>query len=140
MDLLDALQLTYQLSQVSVINPFNPHANFLPGRDAKIARTPVGLLPVNIAKPEMGDVATRLWMLNRRGPSPVMTLNPGQSGRVYYRFWLRERFGGNDNSMQDLSIPNEKVIPFGGALHCTTLDVYRESELVDYFPKQIKGF
>ncbi len=37
-------------------------------------------------------------------------------------------------------IPYEKVIPFGGALHCTTLDVYRESECVDYFPKQIPGF
>jgi glycine amidinotransferase len=37
-------------------------------------------------------------------------------------------------------IPYEKVIPFGGALHCTTLDVYRESECVDYFPKQVKGF
>jgi len=37
-------------------------------------------------------------------------------------------------------IPYEKVIPFGGALHCTTLDVYREGELKDYFPKQIKGY
>lgn len=37
-------------------------------------------------------------------------------------------------------IPYEKVIPFGGALHCTTLDVYRESECVDYFPKQVKGY
>ena len=32
------------------------------------------------------------------------------------------------------------VAPFGGELHCTTLDVYREGELQDYFPKQIKGF
>jgi len=37
-------------------------------------------------------------------------------------------------------IPYEKVIPFGGALHCTTLDVHRESECVDYFPKQVKGY
>lgn len=37
-------------------------------------------------------------------------------------------------------IPYEKVIPFGGALHCTTLDVYRESECEDYFPKQVKGY
>lgn len=39
-----------------------------------------------------------------------------------------------------LPIPYEKVIPFGGALHCTTLDVYREGELEDYFPKQIEGY
>jgi len=37
-------------------------------------------------------------------------------------------------------IPYEKVIPFGGALHCTTLDIYREGKLEDYFPKQIDGY
>jgi glycine amidinotransferase len=37
-------------------------------------------------------------------------------------------------------IPYEKVIPFGGALHCTTLDVYREGGCEDYFPKQVKGY
>ncbi len=37
-------------------------------------------------------------------------------------------------------IPYEKVIPFGGALHCTTLDVYREGKMEDYFPKQIEGY
>jgi glycine amidinotransferase len=37
-------------------------------------------------------------------------------------------------------IPYEKVIPFGGALHCTTLDVYREGKCEDYFPKQIEGY
>ena len=39
-----------------------------------------------------------------------------------------------------IPIPYEKVIPFGGALHCTTLDVYREGELEDYFPNQIEGY
>lgn len=39
-----------------------------------------------------------------------------------------------------VEIPYEKVIPFGGALHCTTLDVYRESACEDYFPKQILGY
>ena len=39
-----------------------------------------------------------------------------------------------------LPIPYEKVIPFGGALHCTTLDVYREGKMEDYFPKQIEGY
>jgi len=37
-------------------------------------------------------------------------------------------------------IPYEGVIPFGGALHCTTLDIYREGTLEDYFPKQIPGY
>jgi glycine amidinotransferase len=37
-------------------------------------------------------------------------------------------------------IPYEKVIPFGGALHCTTLDVYREGDCEDYFPNQIDGY
>jgi glycine amidinotransferase len=39
-----------------------------------------------------------------------------------------------------IPIPYEKVIPFGGALHCTTLDIYREGKLEDYFPKQINGY
>jgi glycine amidinotransferase len=37
-------------------------------------------------------------------------------------------------------IPYEKVIPFGGALHCTTLDVDREGDCEDYFPKQVEGY
>jgi len=37
-------------------------------------------------------------------------------------------------------IPYEKVIPFGGALHCTTLDVNREGDCEDYFPKQVEGY
>jgi len=37
-------------------------------------------------------------------------------------------------------IPYEAVIPFGGALHCTTLDIYREGTCEDYFPKQIPGY
>jgi len=39
-----------------------------------------------------------------------------------------------------IPIPYEKVIPFGGALHCTTLDVYREGRCEDYFPRQIPGY
>jgi glycine amidinotransferase len=34
----------------------------------------------------------------------------------------------------------DAVFAFGGELHCTTLDVYREGDLEDYFPKQIPGF
>ena len=39
-----------------------------------------------------------------------------------------------------IPIPYEKVNPFGGGLHCTTLDIYREGKLEDYFPKQIDGY
>jgi len=39
-----------------------------------------------------------------------------------------------------IPIPYDKVTPLGGILHCTTLDVYREGTLQDYFPKQIKGY
>jgi len=37
-------------------------------------------------------------------------------------------------------IPYEKVTPFGGALHCTTLDVHREGDCEDYFPNQVEGY
>jgi glycine amidinotransferase len=39
-----------------------------------------------------------------------------------------------------VEVPYEKVVPFGGSLHCTTLDVYREETCEDYFPKQIPGY
>ncbi len=39
-----------------------------------------------------------------------------------------------------IPIPYEKVIPFGGALHCTTRDIYREGKLEDSFPNQIDGY
>jgi glycine amidinotransferase len=37
-------------------------------------------------------------------------------------------------------VPYDAVYPLGGELHCTTLDVYREGKLEDYFPKQIPGY
>ena len=39
-----------------------------------------------------------------------------------------------------IPVPYEKVNPFGGGLHCTTLDIHREGKLEDYFPKQIAGY
>jgi glycine amidinotransferase len=32
------------------------------------------------------------------------------------------------------------VSPFGGGLHCSTVDIYREGACEDYFPKQIEGY
>jgi glycine amidinotransferase len=39
-----------------------------------------------------------------------------------------------------ISVPFIDVSMFGGALHCATLDIEREGEMEDYFPKQIPGF
>jgi glycine amidinotransferase len=44
---------------------------------------------------------------------------------------------------QDLEVvpvPFYEVSPFGGGLHCSTADVYREGKLENYFPNQIEGF
>ena len=39
-----------------------------------------------------------------------------------------------------LPITYDAVFRFGGMLHCTTLDVYREGDCEDYFPNQIAGY
>jgi glycine amidinotransferase len=39
-----------------------------------------------------------------------------------------------------IPIPYDKAEIFGGSLHCTTIDVYREGPCVDYFPKQVPGY
>ena len=39
-----------------------------------------------------------------------------------------------------IEVPYNHVYPFGGMLHCTTLDVYREGTMEDYFPKQLPGY
>jgi glycine amidinotransferase len=39
-----------------------------------------------------------------------------------------------------IPVPLLDVAAFGGGLHCATADVYRESKLEDYFPKQIPGY
>ena len=39
-----------------------------------------------------------------------------------------------------IPVPFWEVGPFGGAFHCATIDVYREGENEDYFPKQIPGY
>ena len=36
-------------------------------------------------------------------------------------------------------VPFRNVYPFGGGLHCATVDVCREGKCEDYFPKQIPG-
>ena len=42
----------------------------------------------------------------------------------------------NKMGIEVVPVPYDQVVPFGGSLHCTTLDIYRESEIGDYFPNQ----
>ena len=39
-----------------------------------------------------------------------------------------------------IPVPFRDAYPFGGGLHCSTTDVYREGSCEDYFPKQVEGF
>ena len=38
--------------------------------------------------------------------------------------------------MEVVEVDFRDVYPFGGGLHCSTTDVYREGKCEDYFPKQ----
>jgi len=42
--------------------------------------------------------------------------------------------------LEVIPVPFADVFPFGGGLHCATVDVYREGILENYFPNQIQGF
>jgi glycine amidinotransferase len=42
--------------------------------------------------------------------------------------------------IEPLPVDFNNVSPFGGGLHCATVDVHREGECEDYFPKQIPGY
>ena len=39
-----------------------------------------------------------------------------------------------------IPVPFYDVVMFGGCLHCSTADVYRQGTLEDYFPHQVEGF
>ena len=39
-----------------------------------------------------------------------------------------------------IPVPYYDVAPFGGGLHCSTTDIYREGACEDYFPRQVEGF
>jgi glycine amidinotransferase len=43
-------------------------------------------------------------------------------------------------SFDVIQVPFLRVAPFGGGLHCSTIDVYRQGKCEDYFPKQIPGY
>jgi glycine amidinotransferase len=46
----------------------------------------------------------------------------------------------DQHGFEVIPVPFYEVSPFGGGLHCSTADVYREGTFEDYFPKQIPGF
>jgi glycine amidinotransferase len=48
---------------------------------------------------------------------------------------MLDRYG-----LEVIPVPFYDVAPFGGGLHCSTADVYRQGTLEDYFPKQVPGF
>ena len=61
----------------------------------------------------LGDEDTRLYKVNRRGPSEIFAnLQPGEQKTIYFRVYLRERLVNEyplgDNEMQNKSI-NEKI-------------------------------
>ena len=44
------------------------------------------------------------------------------------------------HGMEVVPVPMYDVSAFGGGLHCSTADVWREGTCEDYFPKQVEGF
>jgi glycine amidinotransferase len=42
--------------------------------------------------------------------------------------------------IEPIPVHFNNVSPFGGGLHCATVDVHREGECEDYFPRQIPGY
>ena len=44
------------------------------------------------------------------------------------------------HGMEVVPVPMYDVAAFGGGLHCSTADEYREGTCEDYFPKQVEGF
>jgi glycine amidinotransferase len=78
----------------------------------------------------------------RRGPNPIFmnTLSLGPNTICVEAHEERYIEQLTKLGMEVIPVPYNKVVPFGGSLHCTTVDVYREGDLEDYFPKQIEGF
>lgn len=92
----------------------------------------------------------------------IMTAQPSSTEKVPFNFaspWLSNNTFSLDPKticveagemlfMEQLDklginvIPVEflRVAPFGGGLHCSTTEIYREGKCEDYFPKQIPGY
>ena len=92
---------------------------------------------------------------NHEYNADISLITAGTEGGLYGKCWISMNtfaLGPNTICVEDhekaymeqldkmgievVPVPYEHVVPFGGSLHCTTLDVYRESGLQDYFPNQ----
>ena len=92
---------------------------------------------------------------NHEYNADISLIAAGTEGGLYGKCWISMNtfaLGPNTICVEDhekaymeqldkmgievVPVPYEHVVPFGGSLHCTTLDVYRESGLQDYFPNQ----
>lgn len=78
----------------------------------------------------------------RKGPNPIfmntISLGPNTVCVEAHEERYMEQLA--KLGVEVVPVPYNKVVPFGGSLHCTTVDVYREGDLEDYFPNQIEGF
>lgn len=78
----------------------------------------------------------------RKGPNPIfmntLTLGPNTIAVEAHETKYMEQL--DKLGFEVVPVPYQHVVPFGGSLHCTTVDVYREGDLEDYFPNQIEGF
>ena len=87
--------------------------------------------------------------------APITFCYPEPNGGIHSKSWISMNtlslgpntlcVEGHETAFQEqldkmgievVPVPFEQVVPFGGSLHCNTLDIYRESKLEDYFPNQ----
>ncbi|MBQ4132125.1 MAG: serine/threonine protein kinase [Desulfovibrionaceae bacterium] len=134
--------------------------------DCEFTMVRPGLLILNpempVMTPEIHDLFRKNdWeVINAVGPNheyhaDVSLLCAGTEGGMYGKSWISMNtfaLGPNticveaheNDYMEQLNkmgievvpVPFDQVVPFGGSLHCNTLDIYRESSLNDYFPNQ----
>jgi glycine amidinotransferase len=78
----------------------------------------------------------------RKGPNPIYfnTLSLGPNTICVEAHEERYIEQLTKLGVEVIPVPYDKVVPFGGSLHCTTVDVHREGKCEDYFPKQVPGF
>ena len=119
-----------------------------------------GLVMFNYARPALEEGQRKLFEKNDweilEGPKSVLEK---KRPMTFCSIWLNLNLlvldhktvcvEGSEAPVMDLlskhgfeviPVPFYEVSPFGGGLHCSTADVYREGKLEDYFPKQVKGF
>ena len=146
---------------------FDNHEYFHPWHiDVSLIAVRPGLVITNPTGPLMTEEALKLFKMNNWEMVPAA--EPTHHYKNTLNVFGQEREGTSLISMNTLSlgpnticveahelkyidqltklgfevveIPYDQVVPFGGALHCTTLDVYREGTCEDYFPKQVPGY